>query len=85
MVHHVLKALAPDDGGAGAGHIIKDMDEDEAVIGAPGADGRLLLGNGEVLGIASGVAAVGVEGGARGKGNIHHRDPSTSLRTCCGI
>lgn len=74
-MHHILKALATDYGRAGAGHIIKYIDEDEAVIGAPGADGGLLLRDGEILGIAAGIAAIGVEAGARGEGKrTHHRD-----------
>lgn len=71
VVDEGIEASAASGGGGGAG-VGEDAGEGAGVLGAPGAEGGFLLGDGEVLFVSTGIAQVGGEVGARWEGVRGH-------------
>lgn len=67
MAEHGFEALTPHRAGSGGGFVFEDLGEGAALFAAPGADGFLLLFEGEILLGAAAIAQVGDQAGVFGE------------------
>ena len=70
VADHGQEAVPADDRGTRAGFIGIDRGEDEVILGAPGDHPLFLLGDGEILFVAAGIAQVGHDAGVLLKDGI---------------
>lgn len=71
MGDHGKELFTTDCGGSGTGDVFEDVGEDVVVIGAPLGDDGLLLRDGQVLIVTTGVTKVGGKTGLGREGGGH--------------
>jgi len=72
MINELAKLVTTDRGGSGGGDIGKDGGEYQIILDAPVLDEDLLLGNGEILILATRIAQVSHHAGVEGEGCFRH-------------
>jgi hypothetical protein len=71
VADHSKEVFAPDEAGAWLCDILEDLAWLKTVLFAPGEEGFLLLGDGEVLLFTAAITEVGRDEVARGEGDGH--------------